>query len=99
MHNSTPCRLTLHKHEDNPRKRNHAERLVRRVNELEHQVSERAAELAKAIGDAESSAELKEAIESLSLKRPNCKPVLQRAVNASTRFENKVRMRNDGSGS
>ena len=45
-----------------------AERLVRRVNELEHQVSERAAELAKAIGDAESSAELKEAIESLSLK-------------------------------
>ena len=45
-----------------------AERLVRRVNELEHQVSERAAELAKAIGDAESSAELKEAIENLSLK-------------------------------
>ena len=45
-----------------------AERLVRRVNELEHQVSERAAELAKAIGDAESSADLKEAIESLSLK-------------------------------
>ena len=45
-----------------------AERLVRRVNELEHQVSQRAAELAKAIGDAESSAELKEAIESLSLK-------------------------------
>ena len=45
-----------------------AERLVRRVNELEHQVSERAAELAKAIGDAGSSAELKEAIESLSLK-------------------------------
>ena len=35
-----------------------AERLVRRVNELEHQVSERAAELAKAIGEAESSSEL-----------------------------------------
>ena len=45
-----------------------AERLVRRVNELEHQVSERAAELAKAIGDAESSAELKQAIEALALK-------------------------------
>lgn len=45
-----------------------AERLVRRVNELEHQVSERAAELAKAIGDAGSSAELKTMIEELSLK-------------------------------
>ena len=45
-----------------------AERLVRRVNELEHQVSERAAELAKAIGDAESRSELKEAIEALALK-------------------------------
>ena len=45
-----------------------AERLVRRVNELEHQVSERAAELAKAIGDAGSSAELKAMIEELSLK-------------------------------
>ena len=45
-----------------------AERLVRRVNELEHQVSERAAELAKAIGDAESSSELKETIEALALQ-------------------------------
>ena len=45
-----------------------AERLVRRVNELEHQVSERAAELAKAIGDSESSEALYEMIESLSLK-------------------------------
>ena len=45
-----------------------AERLVRRVNELEHQVSERAAELAKAIGDASSSAELQGMIEELSLK-------------------------------
>jgi hypothetical protein len=45
-----------------------AERLVRRVNELEHQVSERAAELAKAIGDSESSEALHEMIESLSLK-------------------------------
>ena len=45
-----------------------AERLVRRVNELEHQVSERAAELAKAIGDARSSAELQSMIEELSLK-------------------------------
>lgn len=45
-----------------------AERLVRRVNELEHQVSERAAELAKAVGDAESSAELQTMLEELSLK-------------------------------
>ena len=45
-----------------------AERLVRRVNELEHQVSERAAELAKAVGDAASSEALKEMIESLALK-------------------------------
>ncbi|HJM54939.1 MAG TPA: hypothetical protein QGI72_01690 [Poseidonia sp.] len=45
-----------------------AERLVRRVNELEHQVSERAAELAKALGDAEASSELQEMIETLALK-------------------------------
>ena len=45
-----------------------AERLMRRVNELEHQVSERAAELAKAIGDAASSEALHEMIESLALK-------------------------------
>lgn len=45
-----------------------AERLVRRVNELEHQVSQRAAELAKAIGEAESSSELQAMIEELSLK-------------------------------
>ena len=45
-----------------------AERLMRRVNELEHQVSERAAELAKAIGDAASSEELQTMIESLALK-------------------------------
>ena len=45
-----------------------AERLVRRVNELEHQVSERAAELAKALGDAEASSELQEMIETLAIK-------------------------------
>ena len=45
-----------------------AERLVRRVNELEHQVSERAAELAKAVGDAASSEALHAMIESLALK-------------------------------
>ncbi len=45
-----------------------AERLVRRVNELEHQVSTRAAELAKAVGDASSSAELHAAIETLALQ-------------------------------
>jgi len=45
-----------------------AERLVRRVNELEHQVSERAAELAKALGDADASSELQAMIETLALK-------------------------------
>ncbi len=47
---------------------NRAERLVRRVNELEHQVSVRAAELAKALGDASSSESLRTAIEDMSLK-------------------------------
>lgn len=47
---------------------NRAERLVRRVNELEHQVSQRAAELAKALGDASSSEHLRTAIEDMSLK-------------------------------
>ena len=47
---------------------NRAERLVRRVNELEHQVSTRAAELAKALGDATSSETLRTAIEDMSLK-------------------------------
>tara|TARA_B110000459_G_scaffold101640_1_gene112990 strand:+ start:1 stop:1782 length:1782 start_codon:yes stop_codon:yes gene_type:complete len=47
---------------------NRAERLVKRVNELEHQVSVRAAELAKALGDATSSEVLRSAIEELALK-------------------------------
>ena len=47
---------------------NRAERLVRRVNELEHQVSVRAAELAKALGDASSSESLRTAIQDMSLK-------------------------------
>ena len=42
---------------------NRAERLVRRVNELEHQVSVRAAELAKALGHADSSEILRSSIE------------------------------------
>ena len=47
---------------------NRAERLVKRVNELEHQVSVRASELAKALGDATSSEALRSAIEELALK-------------------------------
>ena len=47
---------------------NRAERLVKRVNELEHQVSVRATELAKALGDATSSEVLRSAIEELALK-------------------------------
>lgn len=45
-----------------------SERLMRRVNELEHQVSERAAELAKAIGDSSSSAALHENLASMATK-------------------------------
>ena len=47
---------------------NRAERLVKRVNELEHQVSVRASELAKALGDASSSEALRSEIEELALK-------------------------------
>ena len=47
---------------------NRAERLVKRVNELEHQVSVRASELAKALGDATSSEALRSDIEELALK-------------------------------
>jgi len=45
-----------------------AEKLVKRVNELEHQVSVRATELAKALGETESSEELRQSIEEMSLK-------------------------------
>ena len=50
-----------------------AERLMRRVNELEHQVSERAAELAKALGESSSSAALHTTITDLSLKEAELK--------------------------
>ena len=43
-------------------------RLVKRVNELEHQVSERASQLAKALGDSESSEALRDAIQEMALK-------------------------------
>ena len=45
-----------------------SEKLVRRVNELEHQVSVRATELAKALGETESSEKLRQSIEDMSLK-------------------------------
>ena len=45
-----------------------AEKLVKRVNELEHQVSIRASELAKALGETESSEKLRQSIEDMSLK-------------------------------
>lgn len=43
-------------------------RLVKRVNELEHQVSERASQLAKALGDSESSQALRDEIQNMALK-------------------------------
>jgi len=45
-----------------------AERLVKRVNELEHQISERASELAKALGESGSSEQLRQSIEEMALK-------------------------------
>ena len=45
-----------------------ADKLVKRVNELEHQVSVRATELAKALGETESSDKLRQSIEDMSLK-------------------------------
>lgn len=45
-----------------------SEKLVRRVNELEHQVSTRATELAKALGETESSEKLRATIEEMSLR-------------------------------
>ncbi|MGB2340111.1 MAG: hypothetical protein ACPIBN_02295 [Candidatus Poseidoniaceae archaeon] len=43
-----------------------ADRLLRRVSELEHQLSERASELAKALGDTQSSEALRNELEALS---------------------------------
>ena len=43
-----------------------ADRLLRRVGELEHQLSERAAELAKTLGDTESSEALRDELQTLS---------------------------------
>ena len=43
-----------------------ADRLLRRVSELEHQLSERASELAKALGDTQSSEVLRNELETLS---------------------------------
>ena len=43
-----------------------ADRLLRRVSELEHQLSERASELAKALGDTQSSEALRNELETLS---------------------------------
>lgn len=68
-----------------------AERLMRRVNELEHQVSERAAELAKALGDAESSVELHAMIESLSLKEAE----LQANLNSGSERLNTIRQQSE----
>ncbi|MEK9731162.1 MAG: hypothetical protein VW230_05335 [Candidatus Poseidoniales archaeon] len=45
-----------------------ADKLMSRVNELEHQVSTRAAELAKALGEASSAAALQSEIEAMALK-------------------------------
>lgn len=64
-----------------------AERLVKRVNELEHQISERASELAKALGESGSSEQLRQSIEELSLKEAE----LNAELNLSSENLSKVR--------
>ena len=64
-----------------------AERLVKRVNELEHQISERASELAKALGESGSSEQLRQSIEELALKEAE----LNAELNSSSENLSKVR--------
>ena len=54
-----------------------ADRLLRRVSELEHQLSERAAELAKTLGDTESSEALKDELVALSHKEATTRADLE----------------------
>ena len=54
-----------------------ADRLLRRVSELEHQLSERAAELAKTLGDTESSEALKDELVELSHKEATTRADLE----------------------
>ena len=54
-----------------------ADRLLRRVSELEHQLSERAAELAKTLGDTESSEALKDEMVELSHKEATTRADLE----------------------
>ena len=54
-----------------------ADRLLRRVSELEHQLSERASELAKALGDTESSEALRDELETLSNQEANTRAELE----------------------
>ena len=56
-----------------------AEKLVKRVNELEHQVSVRATELAKALGETESSEKLRQSIEEMALKEAGLNAELSNA--------------------
>ena len=54
-----------------------ADRLLRRVGELEHQLSERAAELAKTLGDTESSEAFRDELETLSNQEANTRADLE----------------------
>ena len=54
-----------------------ADRLLRRVSELEHQLSERASELAKALGNTESSEALRDELETLSKQEANTRAELE----------------------
>ena len=56
-----------------------ADRLMSRVNELEHQVKTRAEELAKALGEASSSAALQHEIEEMAMKEATLQSEVQTA--------------------
>jgi len=72
-----------------------ASRLSRRVSELEHQLSQRAAELARAIGDADSAGKLAEELEDLAKKEAELKSEMEHTAEklstARTRVEDDER--------
>ena len=71
-----------------------ADRLLRRVGELEHQLSERAAELAKALGDTESSAALRDELETLSNKEATTRADLESNAQQLSSIREQIELKN-----
>jgi len=72
-----------------------ASRLSRRVSELEHQLTQRAAELARAIGDADTTADLAQELEMLAKREVELKSEMEHTAeklsDARTRIEDDER--------